>query len=347
MRGWYFTRSEIDAARSGELLLNASLDLSNPCNLNCPYCYVEEKNSDRKRRKPHELTLNETLDIIADFSRSGTRTVNLVGAGEPTIDSHFMEVLNAIYNADMTTVLFTNGIVIAHDDRLVEQLYARDVTVVLKVNSRDPEVQDVVAGRSGYTQKRDLALQSLLNAGFTFELPTRLGFDIMAFQGNYEEIPEIHEYCRENNIFPISSGYIPTGRTERGLFMGIDSMRTMTAHLQQKAVNLLQPLSAEQKVALKAKLREIDLKHNIDHPEICSYYGGGICSQLLGLYVDIEGNIWPCVARSQILGEALVATPLGNTRKGDIPSTIWANHPYLRWIRDNYNGGCPYKERGS
>ena len=47
-------------------MLNPMLDLSNPCNLNCPYCYIEDKNSPRKKRKPNELTLGETKKIIEE-----------------------------------------------------------------------------------------------------------------------------------------------------------------------------------------------------------------------------------------------------------------------------------------
>ena len=62
-------------------MLSASVYLSNPCDLNCPYCYVEEKNSFRKARKPNELDLEETKRVINDLCSWGAKTINIVGAG--------------------------------------------------------------------------------------------------------------------------------------------------------------------------------------------------------------------------------------------------------------------------
>ena len=343
LMGWHFSIDEIRAALSGDKILNVSIDLSNPCNLNCPYCYIEEKNSRRKLRKPNELTFDETIQIIDDYAAAGAKTVNIVGAGEPTIDPHFEDVLVAISKRGMHTVIFTNGIRLAEDPELLIFLNKTPTTIVLKFNSFNPEIQDLVAGHPGYTTKRDLALDRLQDLGLNAYTPTRIGLDLMAFKGNLEELPRIHEMCRRHNYYPISADYIPTGRTQDGIFSGFASIEGLTPDNQKRISELLQPLSPSEKACIYQQTEEIDKSYGIERSGSSAYYGGGKCTQLLGLYVDIQGFIWPCVARSQIQDDQLKPTPLGHIRNGDIPSDIWRNHPYMRLIRSQYNGSCPYK----
>lgn len=122
------------------------IDLSNPCNLNCPYCYIEDKNSARKKRKPHELTRDETKKIIDAYADCGAQSIDIVGAGEPTIDQHFWDIIHYIHSKGITTCLFTNGIQCTQKN-FVQQLYAHDVTVILKCNSFNADIQDYMAGK--------------------------------------------------------------------------------------------------------------------------------------------------------------------------------------------------------
>ncbi len=344
MAGWSFAKEQLASALSGASMLNPSLDLSNPCNLNCPYCFIEEKNSARKIRKPDELSVAELLAAVDDFKEAGARTVNLVGAGEPTIDPAFQEVVGRISSNGMITVLFTNGIRLAYDQSLVDFLYEHRVTVVLKYNAISEEVQDLVAGRPGYSKKRNQALENLQDRGFNAHEPTRLGLDIMAFKGNLNEIPEIHRLCRSRSILPIVGDFIPTGRTESGHFVGYESVRTMAAPERLRVPDVLQPLSAQERFDLFERLRQIDREEfDIDRGPSAAYYGGGICTQILGVYLDIQGDIWPCVARAQLWEGRLLPQRLGNVRQGDRSSSVWRTHPYMMLVRDKYDGGCPYK----
>ena len=73
--GWFFSDEEITSALSNGHMLNPSIDLSNPCNLNCAYCFIEEKNSTRKIRKPNELTHEEVINVIDDLHSCGAKTI--------------------------------------------------------------------------------------------------------------------------------------------------------------------------------------------------------------------------------------------------------------------------------
>lgn len=341
--GWYLSETEIQEAVSGKRMLIASLDLSNPCNLNCPYCFIEEKSSTRKIRRPDELNIKETLAVIDTFSSCGTKTVTIVGAGEPTIDPHFEQVVEAISTRGMITVLFTNGITLVHNPRIVRFLNECGASVILKYNAINPELQDAVAGRQGYAAKRDAALELLLDEGFSAHEPTRLGLDIMVFEGNIEEIPKIHLYCRQNNLYPIAGDYIPTGRTEGGFFHGYAALTGDNGDTRTYLESILAPPSPEERSHLFSALKEIDGRFGIDRSKHSAYYGGGICTQILGLYVDVLGDIWPCVARKTRTNAGYIEKSLGNIRKGSSLSEIWQADPYIKELRRVFIGACPYK----
>lgn len=344
LAGWAFTNDEIHQAIVDGRVLNPSIDLSNPCNLNCPYCYVEERNSERKLRFPDELTIQEILNVVNDLVLAGAKTVNIVGAGEPTIDPHFEQIIKEISELGALPVVFTNGIRLSERPAIVDLLYDSGATIVLKYNSEKKELEDLVAGRKGYSTLRDQALEALLNRGFNSHMPTRLALDIVAFHGNVSEIPVIYDKCRCNNIFPIVTEFIPTGRTEQGEFVGQASIRNFTKKDQAAIISLLMPLSLKERRSLYRTLKIIDnTKYGIKHYSMPAYFNGSLCTQQLGLYVDIHGNIWPCVARSRLTHGGIEKSLLGNVRNGDLPSVIWKSHIWLKEIKSSYNGCCPFK----
>ncbi|MGO8735469.1 MAG: radical SAM protein [Terriglobia bacterium] len=345
LAGWMFSPAELSAAIRGQILLNPSIDLSNACNLNCPYCFIEEKNSSRKTRRPDELTVDEIVGVLKDFASVGAMTVNIVGAGEPTTDPCFKEVVAAIAAFNITPVVFTNGIRLANDPESVDFLYRTGATIVLKFNSTCESTQDLVAGRKGYCQVRDRALLSLIERGFAKPTPTRLALDTIAFQGNYPELPDIHRFCRINNIHPLIADYIPTGRTEGGGFVGLSAIVNLPPSQRSSVTHLLQPLTEVQRQTLVARLAAIDeSEFGIRRPLWAAYYSGGCCTQSLGLYVDIQGNIWPCVARLKTIGRRSVSGCLGNVRNGHRPSHIWRSDSYMVETRTSFTGGCAYKQ---
>jgi MoaA/NifB/PqqE/SkfB family radical SAM enzyme len=343
MAGWYFTPAVIEESLADCQMLNASIDLTNACNLNCPYCYIEEKHSRRKTRKATELSHDETIAVIADLKRAGARTINIVGAGEPTIDPHFEETIEYVADQGMVPVIFTNGIRLAHDHQLLCMLHKHRATVVLKYDSSSNSLQDLVAGAHGYAEKRNIALQYLIDMGFNAEIPTRLGLDSVVFQGNISEITSIHTWAREHNIFPIAADFIPTGRTADGVFCGQSALETASNQERQLISEVLQPVNTSSRLTTVGNLLSIDVAFEIKRGPALAYYGGGACTQELGLYVDIEGHIWPCVARKQRVNGILLECPLGYVRQGDLPSKIWRKTQFLAELRSTFDGSCPYK----
>lgn len=340
MAGWEFSEVSVREAVCGERLLNPSLDLGNPCNLNCPYCFIEEKFSGRKVRKDGELTFNEIRGVLEDLIDGGAETINLVGAGEPTIDPQFREVVEFVRSKGVRTVLFTNGVRLSQDRDLVHFLAGSEVTVVLKYNSMCARVQDAVVGQKGYTKSRDLALRFLEEEGFNRGLPTRLAFDTLVFKGNVLELPFLYAWCQSKNIEALMAEFIPTGRTANGSVVGAAALESVEQDLRQIAEEALQPITQTEREWLLSTLEPIGGGAGVVGATESAYYGGGQCTQSLGVYVDILGRVWPCVARSS---PGRGAVPLGSIRAGDKASDIWKRSPVMKRVRAGFDGGCQYK----
>jgi MoaA/NifB/PqqE/SkfB family radical SAM enzyme len=343
LAGWYFTRAEIESALSNKQMLNPSIDLSNICDLNCHYCFIEGKNSSQKVRTPGELTFQDKLRVIDDFYLSGAKTINIVGAGEPTLDPDFEKITDYIAGKNMKTVLFTNGIRFYRQPELIDFLCDREVSIVLKYNSTSNEIQDLVTGRNGYSRIRNRVLEYLMDTDLNTYEPTRLGLDLIVFNGNVKDIPKIYDWCRKNNVYPIAAEYIPSGRTEGGVFQDNESLINFQEWQKKRVRELLQPITQVQRTGLLIKLQFIDNCCGIKRTPRFAHFCGDICSQILGMYVDIEGNIWPCVAKKKKIGHEFVNGYMGNIRRGDLPSEKWRNHEYMEIIRKSFNGCCPYK----
>src|ERR1044072_2819006 len=175
MRGWDFTRAELAAAVKEHRMLNPALELgTNACPWNCSFCFTEDpaNAAGRKRRLENEMGLSERLALIEGVASLGARSINFVGAGEPTIDPHFWTLLERMKEHDITPIVYTEASLRLTNQSWVRRLYELGATVVVKVNSFfNDEYQNAVVqggegrapfGPKGYAQKRTEAIKILI-----------------------------------------------------------------------------------------------------------------------------------------------------------------------------------------
>jgi len=334
---WNFRGSDIREAIEGKRILNPSIDLSNACNLNCPYCYVEKVGSLGKRKNENELTLPDYLLIIDKLAEAGARTINIIGGGEPTVDPNFREIAQHIKSLGIKVLVATNGIEISKSDSLLHFLSDIEASVVLKVNSFDGALQDTLVGKTGYATARDIALKRLIENGFNKAHPTRLGINTLLLKSNIDKVFDIFTFCRENNITFISGNYMPTGRTEASIFQGDYLLKDKSEKI------LFEAVSTEQYKAVRRQILEYDTNHGypVDSPD--AYISGLPCIQGLGIQIDNEGKIWHCPARHQVIDGNLLSKEICSDAKSQNLSDLWKSETYLLSFRNNYDGQCPYK----
>src|SRR5262245_24558520 len=162
MKGWDFSRAEVASAIAGHRMLNPAMELgSNVCPWNCDFCFTESpENMDGwKHRLAREMSLDQRLDLIDQAAALGARTINFVGAGEPTIETHFWKLLERMVDRRITPIVYTEGSLKLGSRRFCERLMELGATVVLKVNSlADPDYQDRVV--QGLRPKRGVPAHS-------------------------------------------------------------------------------------------------------------------------------------------------------------------------------------------
>lgn len=311
VRGWDFKPSDYQKAWVDGTLLTGQVETSNLCDLLCEYCFREEAEAKAKKRLPEEISVEETCGVIDDLADLEVKAINIIGAGEPTIDLSFLRILEHISSKGVIPVLFTHGARL--DEELVEKLYEHGASVIVKVNSFNPTIQDQLVSRLGYTKERDRGLKLLIEAEFNQpgdNYQTRLGIDSVVCQENKSEIPEIFRYCRDNNIMPLMKTFIPAGRTKDRTDLEV---------------------SVQEFIEIAKKMWEIDRnEYGITYQKLIPMLGGVPCTQCsrASMYITISGDIYECPGQ---------LSHYGNVRDISIKQVF----EKIKSQRNNPNFTCP------
>lgn len=210
IRGANFTEDKIESARTNLGLLSISLLLSNNCNLNCKYCY-----RDAGVPESSSLTFQEWENVLRQAKMLGARSVWIPGSGEPLLDpvlcdSNTFPLLELCAEMELSVTFFTNGTMLTKE--LASMLADFNVSIITKLNSFIPEIQDYLSGvENSFSDIRN-GLDFLLEAGFAEKAPSRLGIDTVITNQNYDEIPKLFRFCRERNIIPYITANLHGGR---------------------------------------------------------------------------------------------------------------------------------------
>ena len=188
-----FTEQEIREAVAADRLLSMEIEFSRICNFRCSYCYVEEK-----VEYGDELSREEIKDAILQAKELGARKIIILG-GEPSIYPHLVEMIYFLSKNGLQIEMFTNGSGITRE--LAGVLAENNVRIALKLNSRDEQIQDQLAGKKGAFVIINKALAALKEAGY----PSKklfLAISTVICKQNIAELPAMWEWLRQKNIEP-------------------------------------------------------------------------------------------------------------------------------------------------
>ncbi len=223
-----FTEQEIREAVAADRLLSMEIEFSRICNFRCSYCYVEEKT-----RCPNELSRAEIKDTILQAGALGARKIIILG-GEPSIYPHLAEMLKFLAGQQMEVEMFTNGTGI--DKNLAALLAEYRVRVALKMNSRNQEIQDRLAGRKGAHAIMVRALELLKDAGY----PARdlfLAVSTVICRQNIGELPAMWRWLRRQNIEPYFEVITPQAHALENSWLMVDSGELKTLFEELAAID--------------------------------------------------------------------------------------------------------------
>lgn len=271
LRGYMYGAQEAHEARDSNKLLAIRIETNKSCNLRCRYCYAQSGEDSAK-----VADFNNLKRIILEAKELGIRSVVVIGGGEPTLYPNFRDLIAYIDSLGIIPVIFSNTLLMTEE--LAGFLYKHNASVMGKLDSLKPEVQDYLAGREGASEDIRKGLGNLLKAGFSKPSglgELRLGVSFVSNKMNLEEIEEIWHFCRQNNIFPNMEILTPTGRAND--------------ELKDKL------LTADEIKEYKLKLLEIDRKYyGYNWLPYTPITASGCLQHLYSLYINIEGNVRPC-----------------------------------------------------
>ncbi|MDB4964258.1 MAG: MoaA/NifB/PqqE family protein [Myxococcales bacterium] len=118
--------------------------ITSACNLDCPICYVHNKNDDAYHMPLEDFAL--ILEHLRTDHGGELDIINLTG-GEPTLHPRLFEMLAMAKQAGIHRVtVCSNGIRLAKDEAFVEQLAAYGARIALSFDTFDPHADKLMQG---------------------------------------------------------------------------------------------------------------------------------------------------------------------------------------------------------
>lgn len=277
-----FSLEEIRKAAAAGRLLTMEVEFSQLCNFRCPYCYLDTRPKD-------ELTSDEIHDLILQGRDLGVKKVIILG-GEPMIYPRILEKIHFIRSHGMAVEVFTNGSNITAEN--AAELAMLDVKVVLKMNTKDPDIQNRLCGIKDADRIIRDALKNLENAGYG-KGGKPMAVSTVICSENIDELPELWRWLRDRKIDPYVEMITPQGSATENDWLYVSSEQTRDL---------------------------FDALADIDRTEYSREWtpqpplAGDICLRhQFSCYVNAFGDVMPCVG---------VTLPVGNIRKNRLADIL-------------------------
>ena len=173
--------------------------------IRCLYCFTKGGTLTE-----NNLTEKEYKRIIDEAFELGVKNVMFTGRGEPLFYPLLWELLKYIKDKGGWNIVLTNGILIT--PKIAKRLYNLNCSVMTKINSFNPKIQNELVGVPNIAVKMYQGLRYLMDAGFNKTHPTRLANDNLICKSNYEGIPFMIKWFTSHNIQYVMEKILWTGR---------------------------------------------------------------------------------------------------------------------------------------
>lgn len=204
----------------------------------CIYC---DSKPEVGERHPHELNNRETKKLIERAKDLGLKWIYACGLGEPLEDPRFKNMVEAANELDIRTSIFTNGIFI--DEKKAKWLYDNRVCLIVKLDTLNESTFDKILGKKGAARKIYETMEILLDVGYGKNCRkgyTDLAISIVPTKLNINDIPEVVEFAKKNNIFPSIGELEQAGRVlEEGVHTNLALNENEILSLKKKVEKIL------------------------------------------------------------------------------------------------------------
>lgn len=132
------------------------LNLTNKCNLDCIYCYAQERHAGKER-----LKYEDYLSVIDSINSLSKGTEIVLTGGEPLLSTHALDVARyAKQNGNQVHIL-TNGTLI--DEKNASRIAELSDLIKISLDGSSSEINDALRGRGSFLKVMkaiDLLLQN-------------------------------------------------------------------------------------------------------------------------------------------------------------------------------------------
>jgi len=280
------------------------------CDSRCIMCDLPD------RPVGYEFTTADFKNMLGNFVDLGVTGISLTG-GEPTLREDIHELVSLSREADLDTILVTNGLTL---DRHIERIIDLDLnTVNVSLESADPAVHDRIRGIPGAFEKTTGNIKALLRAIRENRAQTEVVISTVIGQDNLarEKIDSLLEYVYSLGIGRVVFCPVHDFDCEKKT-VGIGAMNLdydLSGYL------LTHPLRAiiDNSDWYLSKLNEVINTRQAPAGCVAGY---------TTLFVDWEMNLYPCKAYLEI------GTPLFNLRESDQDLvSIWYSERFNEFRR--------------
>lgn len=139
-----------EAVKDCEVLFEVMFELTYRCREQCIHCYNPgaTRNDDERngRADMTELTLKDYQRIIDDLCANGLVVATITG-GDPFSHPFAWQIIDYLYQQDIATSIYTNGLALVGKEQLLADYYP--FIVQCSLYSDDPEVHDKITRTNG------------------------------------------------------------------------------------------------------------------------------------------------------------------------------------------------------
>jgi len=167
------TYNRITGSREHYLPIHLMVELTYRCNLACKHCYVGGL------RAEGELSADEIISYLVEFSKKGVRVVELTG-GEPTVKPGFERILKESFDLFDEVALLTNGYRLSEAVLDILRENRERCYVNVSLDSWRPEFHNAFRGRENAFENTTEAIARLAAEGINVRVAMSITRENMA-----------------------------------------------------------------------------------------------------------------------------------------------------------------------
>ncbi|MBU1199173.1 MAG: radical SAM protein [Nanoarchaeota archaeon] len=282
------------------------LNITNRCNFRCVHCAFDSGCKEMK-----ELSLKKIKQILVQTKKLGGERFDITG-GEPLLRNDVFQIVEFGKKLGYKIELVTNGSLLSNDKLGKFKNLGLDA-IAVSLDGSNYKIYDKIRNVSKRTYEKVVNnIKKAVAMGFNVKINT------LVCKSNYKDIPNIIQFCIENNIKEQGMYYFtPVGRGERNNERAVEPLAWLK-FIQEHLLRYEDKI----KIGLEVPLAKKGL---IKKENRCI-----ADSERYHLQILPDGNVYPCA----IL--ASYEKPIANLHKTNIPD-IWQNKKLWREYWDKIN----------